>query len=227
MKEKGKEKNKKKLNIKRVIIVFIILFVIPFSIYKICKTNIKNIFISGNIYLSDQEIIDIAKIENYPNSLKNSSTSIKNRLEKNRYIYKAKVEKGDFFKTVYIKVFENFPLFYYQVENKTVLYNGKYDDKVFSSLVVINKIPDTIYDEFYNSIKKIDIDILERISQIEYDPNGVDQERFLLYMNDGNYVYITLRKFSNLNKYVEMLKTFQGKKGILHLDSGEYFKQFE
>ena len=227
MKEKGKEKNKKKLNIKRVIVVFIILFVIPFSIYKICKTNIKNIFISGNIYLSDQEIIDIAKIENYPNSLKNSSTSIKNRLEKNRYIYKAKVEKGDFFKTVYIKVFENFPLFYYQVENKTVLYNGKYDDKVFSSLVVINKIPDTIYDEFYNSIKKIDIDILERISQIEYDPNGVDQERFLLYMNDGNYVYITLRKFSNLNKYVEMLKTFQGKKGILHLDSGEYFKQFE
>ena len=227
MKEKGKEKKKKKLNIKRVIIVFIILFVIPFSIYKICKTNIKNIFISGNIYLSDQEIIDIAKIENYPNSLKNSSTSIKNRLEKNRYIYKAKVEKGDFFKTVYIKVFENFPLFYYQVENKTVLYNGKYDDKVFSSLVVINKIPDTIYDEFYNSIKKIDIDILERISQIEYDPNGVDQERFLLYMNDGNYVYITLRKFSNLNKYVEMLKTFQGKKGILHLDSGEYFKQFE
>ena len=227
MEEKGKEKNKKKLNIKRVIVVFIILFVIPFSIYKICKTNIKNIFISGNIYLSDQEIIDIAKIENYPNSLKNSSTSIKNRLEKNRYIYKAKVEKGDFFKTVYIKVFENFPLFYYQVENKTVLYNGKYDDKVFSSLVVINKIPDTIYDEFYNSIKKIDIDILERISQIEYDPNGVDQERFLLYMNDGNYVYITLRKFSNLNKYVEMLKTFQGKKGILHLDSGEYFKQFE
>ena len=46
-------------------------------------------------------------------------------------------------------------------------------------------------------------------------------------MNDGNYVYITLRKFSNLNKYVDMLKTFQGKKGILHLDSGEYFKQFE
>ena len=147
MEEKGKKKNKKKLNIKRVIIVFIILFVIPFSIYKIYKTNIKNIFIIGNVYLSDQEIIDIAKIENYPNSLKNSSASIKNRLEKNRYIYKAKVEKGDFLKTVYIKVKENYPLFYYQVENKTVLYNGKYDDKVSSSLVVINKIPDTIYDK--------------------------------------------------------------------------------
>ena len=45
MEEKGKEKNKKKLNIKRIMILFIIVFVIPFSIYKIYKTNIKNIFI--------------------------------------------------------------------------------------------------------------------------------------------------------------------------------------
>ena len=225
MKEKGKEKQKKKLNIKRVIIVIIILFVIPFSAYKIYKTNIKNIFVSGNVYLSDQEIIDIAKIENYPNSIKNTSNSIKKRLEKNRYIYSAEVRKENLFKEVYIKVQENYPLFYYQVENKTVLYNGKYDDKV-SGATVINKIPDTIYDDFITRMKEIDIDILNRISQIEYDPNEVDNERFLLFMNDGNYVYLTLRKFNNINKYVDMLKSFDNKKGILHLDSGEYFKQF-
>ena len=225
MEEKGKEKNKKKLNIKRVIIVFIIIFVIPFSIYKIYKTNIKNIFISGNNYLSDQEIIDIAKIENYPNSIKNSSKNIKKRLEKNRYIYSAEVRKENMFKEVYIKVKENYPLFYYQVENKTVLYNGKYDDKI-NGATVINKIPDTIYDDFVDRMKEINIDILNRISQIQYDPNDVDEERFLMFMNDGNYVYLTLRKFKNINKYVDMLKSFDNKKGILHLDSGEYFKQF-
>ena len=227
MEEKGKEKNKKKLNIKRIMILFIIVFVIPFSIYKIYKTNIKNIFISGNFYIKDQEIIDIAKINNYPNSLKNSSNSIKKRLENNKYIYSAKVYKKNFFKEVYIKIKENYPLFFYQVENKTVLYNGKYDEELKSNVIVVNKIPDTVYDKFYSAIKKIDINILERISQIEYDPNAVDQERFILYMNDGNYVYLTIRKFENLNKYVDMLKTFQGKKGILHLDSGEYFKQFD
>ena len=221
-----KDKKKKKLNIKRVIIVFFILFIIPFSIYKIYKTNIKNIFIIGNIYLKDQEIIDIANLENYPNSLKNSSNTIKKRLEKNRYIYSVKVYKKDFFKTVYIEVKENYPLFFYQVENKTVLYNGKYDDNITSSLTVINKIPDTIYDKFQEKMQEIDIDILNRISQIEYDPNSVDQERFLLFMNDGNYVYLTLRKFSNINKYVDMIKSFENKKGILHLDSGEYFKEF-
>ena len=224
MEEKGERK--KKLNIKRIVLVFIIIFIIPFSIYKIYKTNIKNIFISGNIYLKDQEIIDIAKLENYPNSLKNSSTSIKNRLENNKYIYKANVHKENFFKTVYIEIQENYPLFYYQVENKTVLYNGKYDDNMTTSVIVINKIPDTIYDKFQEKMKDIDIDILNRISQIEYIPNTVDEERFLLFMNDGNYVYLTLRKFDNINKYIDMIKSFDGKKGILHLDSGEYFKQF-
>lgn len=32
--------------------------------------KISNIYISGNNYLSDQEIIEIAKIENYPSTLK-------------------------------------------------------------------------------------------------------------------------------------------------------------
>ena len=226
MREKGKEKQKKKINIKRVIIVFVILFVIPFSIYKIYKTNIKNIFISGNSYLSDQEIIDIAKLENYPNSIKNSSNTIKKRLEKNRYIYSAEVRKENLFKEVYIKIQENYPLFYYQVENKTVLYNGKYDDNISAACTIINKIPDTIYDDFVDKMKNININILNRISQIEYKPNSVDEERFLLFMNDGNYVYLTLKKFDNINKYVDMIKSFDNKKGILHLDSGEYFKQF-
>ena len=226
MKEKGKEKQKKKINIKRVIIVFVILFVIPFSIYKIYKTNIKNIFISGNNYLSDQEIIDIAKLENYPNSIKNSSNTIKKRLEKNRYIYSVEVRKENLFKEVYIKIQENYPLFYYQVENKTVLYNGKYDDNISATCTIINKIPDTIYDDFVDKMKNININILNRISQIEYKPNSVDEERFLLFMNDGNYVYLTLKKFGNINKYVDMIKSFDNKKGILHLDSGEYFKQF-
>lgn len=209
-----------------MIIVFVILFVIPFSIYKLYKTNIKNIFISGNNYLSDQEIIDIAKLENYPNSIKNSSNTIKKRLEKNRYIYSAEVRKENLFKEVYIKIQENYPLFYYQVENKTVLYNGKYDDNISATCTIINKIPDTIYDDFVDKMKNININILNRISQIEYKPNSVDEERFLLFMNDGNYVYLTLKKFDNINKYVDMIKSFDNKKGILHLDSGEYFKQF-
>ena len=43
-------------------------------------------------------------------------------------------------------------------------------------------------------------------------------------MNDGNYVYLTLDRFNNVNSYIDIIKKFGSKKGILYLDSGEYFK---
>ncbi|MBD9085093.1 cell division protein FtsQ, partial [bacterium] len=68
---------------------------------------------------------------------------------------------------------------------------------------------------------------LKRISEIKYDPNSVDEERFLFTMNDGNYVYLTLIHLEKINNYVDILKNFENKKGILYLDSGEYFKVME
>ena len=65
-----------------------------------------------------------------------------------------------------------------------------------------------------------------KISEIKYDPNDIDKERFYLTMNDGNYVYLTLNKFNKINSYLEIVKSFNDTKGILYLDSGEYFEIF-
>ena len=46
-------------------------------------------------------------------------------------------------------------------------------------------------------------------------------------MNDGNLVYINLKKMESLNNYVSIIKNFENKKGILRLDSGEYFTILE
>lgn len=46
-------------------------------------------------------------------------------------------------------------------------------------------------------------------------------------MNDGNYVYLTLTSFKKINNYVDILKNFENQKGILYLDSGEYFQVLE
>ena len=69
-----------------------------------------------------------------------------------------------------------------------------------------------------------DMEVLKKISEIKYDPNEYDEDRFLLYMNDQNYVYVTLTKFDLLDKYNETVKKLNGKKGILYLDSGNYFE---
>ena len=56
----------------------------------------------------------------------------------------------------------------------------------------------------------------------KYVPNEVDKERFILYMVDSNYVYITLSKIEKINKYNSIVKELEGKKGIIYLDSGDY-----
>ena len=226
-KKKNNKKNKRKLNKKRFLIFIIILLFLVLFFYKLFNINIKNIYISGNDFLTDQEIIDIAKLQDYPNSINNLSYTIENRLEKNKYILEAKVTKKSFISKVYIEVKENYPLFYYQVEDKTVLYNkDKVTDK-FTIPTIINQIPNTVYDKFIKKIKQVDKNILNRMSEIEYKPNDVDEERFFMLMNDGNYVYLTLNKFLSINKYIDMIKSFDNKKGILYLDSGEYFDVFD
>lgn len=73
---------------------------------------------------------------------------------------------------------------------------------------------------------EVNNDILYKISEIEYRPNEVDKERFLLTMNDGNYVYVTLYTFDKINQYDAIYPTLENKNGILYLDSGNYFEIF-
>lgn len=226
-KKKKKNIKKRKLNKKRFFVFLVIFLLLICLVYKIFNINVTNIYVKGNNFLSDQEIIDISGLKNYPNSIKNMSFNIEKKLEENKFILSSKVKKRGLLNEVYIEVKENYPLFYYQPEVKTILYNGdKIEDK-FATVTVINKVPDTIYDKFIKQMGKINIDILNRMSEIEYRPNEVDEERFFVLMNDGNYVYLTLNKFLTINKYIDMIKTFDNKKGILYLDSGEYFDVFD
>ena len=226
MSKKNKKKVKRKIS-KKKIFVFLFIVIITIFVFKLFNTNITNIYISGNEYLTDQQIIDISKLSDYPSTINNLSFSIKKRLQKNIYISDAKVKKNIFLNKIYIKIEENYPLFYSQDDKKTILYNGEKIEKTENIMVVINTIPQKLYDEFLNKLRKIDINILNRISELKYSPNEVIEERFFLLMNDGNYVYITLDKFLTLNKYLDIVKSFNDKKGILYLDSGEYFDIFD
>lgn len=222
------KKVKKKRKIKfKVLFIFIGLLCLSWIIIMgIFSRPITNIYISGNKVLTDQEIIDIAKLSNHPSTLKNPSILIKRRLKNNNFIYDAKVKKRLFTK-VYIEVKENVPLFYDSTSNKTILFDKTVVDQNLDCAVLINYVPDTIYDIFISKMSELNEEVLSRISEIKYDPNDVDNERFLFMMNDGNYVYVTLSKLNNINNYVSIIRNFGTKKGILYLDSGEYFKILE
>ena len=88
----------------------------------------------------------------------------------------------------------------------------------------MNYVPNTKYKSLIKQISKIDKDILGKVSEITYVPNEYDKDRFLLYIDDGNSVYLTLTKFKMLNYYNKVLTQLDGKKGILYLDSGNHFQ---
>lgn len=223
---KNEIKKKRKIKFKAVFILFLLVILVGIVIIGLLSRPITNIYISGNKNLSDQEIIDIAGLSNYPSSIKNMSMLIEKRLQKNINIQSAKVNKKRLTK-VYIEIEENIPLFYNASVNKTLLYDGREVNGALNCTTLVNYVPDTIYSKFINEMKKINSEILSRISEIKYDPNDVDKERFLGLMSDGNYVYLTLSDFNKINSYVSIIKNFEAKKGILYLDSGEYFKILE
>lgn len=224
--KKNKKRIKRKLSKKKIFIFIIFIFFVIFII-KLFNTNITNIYISGNKYLTDQEIIDICKINNYPISIKNMSYKIEKRLEKSKYILSTNVKKNFFLNKVYISIKENYPLFYYTEENKTILKNGiKINDKL-TNTTIINFINNDILNKLIEKTNKIDLGILNRISEIKYEPNEVYNDRFLLFMDDGNYVYIRLNNFTTLNKYLDIVKHIDSSSnGVIKLDSGGYFFEF-
>jgi len=224
--KKTVKKKRYKIKYQNIIICFLIVYLLYIMINGFINLGITNIYVVNNLFLNDQEIIEFAQIENYPSSFKNSSEKIQKRLEENIYLKSVKVYKKNLTE-VYIEVEENTPLFYRDSVNKTILSDGTEVSGFIDSPTLINYVPDTIYDKFVTKMNNVDINILKRISEIEYNPNNVDDERFILTMTDGNYVYLTLYKFDNINSYVDIIKNFEDKKGILYLDSGEYFKVLE
>ena len=160
--------------------------------------HIKNIYIKGNNILSDKEIITISNIESYPPIAKINKSNIKKQLEKNDYIKSAHIELNILGK-IYITIEEERPLFIYNDE--LVLSSGKKVENNYQ----INYVPiikgdiDTFYDKIITSFNKVNKESLQKISEIEYKPNDLDKERFLLTMTDANYVYINLSK---IEKYL-------------------------
>lgn len=225
-----KIKRVRKIRYGRLFIILCILFLILYGLFNFIDFPIKNIYIKNNTLLSDQEIIELAHLENYPSIFKYSDYEIEKNLNKNIYIESSNVQKVALSK-IYIEIEENYPIFIYSVDSLTYLKDGKTVEKRFNVPEVINYIPDTLFNEFKEKLKNIDKNIINKISQIEYKPNEVDDERFVFYMNDGNYIYLNLRTIESINRYekvlVQIIDKYGKKRGILYLDDGDYFEILE
>lgn len=228
MKHAKKRKVSKKKLFKLLIKVFIIVGLFCF----VFLLNIKHIEITGTSYITDNEILEITNLKNYPKMYKVPIFMIKNNIKKLPLVNDVKVSKS-LLGNIKIDIKENKVLFLNRNNNLVILSNGNgipNENRFLGVPSLLNYVPDDIYNELIVGFNKIDDNVLKMISEIEYNPskssNGedLDNRRFKLRMNDTNTVYMNTINITQLNKYIEICSAILASQGdasygILYLDS--------
>ncbi len=230
-------KKKKHLHLKSVLFILLFGYLLFMAGYYIYKLPVKNIYITGNSILTDQEIIDASKLKSYPSIHKYSSHKIASNIKKLDLVDKVKVRKNIFGK-VTIQITEAKPLFYYRNDNKTYLSNGKsVNDNTYVGIpIIINYVPSKILKDIISSFSELNDDVVNQVSEIEYAPDEkegivLDENRFLFRMNDTNQVYIDTINIAKLNSYQKIVAALDdGVHGYIYLNSNRdnaSFKAFD
>lgn len=213
---KYRKNRKKKLKIFRVFLLLILLSILVLLFLFLSKIKVQGYYISGNNYYSDQEILNMTGLDKYPSYLLTTSYSVNSRIKNDKLIKNIKIKKtiDGKFKVI---VIENKILFYDSNKNKSVITDKSLVDYYYKySPVLVNEINNKkVYEKFIKKFNTINEDVFFNISEIKYEPNDIDKERFLFSMNDGNYVYVTMSKFNLIDNYLEIAKTLNNKNGIL------------
>ncbi len=218
-----KRKKKRVWKIKNIMIFLGIILIIVGLIYCGMVSPVKNIYISGNQIVSDQEILSLSTLDEYPSFLLTRSSMIRSKIKENPYIEEVSVQKK-FGNVIEISIQEQRAVA--DIGGMILLSNGELLENTYNltDVPILKNILENeeILKEFTKKFGMVDWNILRQISEIEYQPIEVDEERFLLYMNDGNLVYITLTKIHKLNKYNQIKDQLGNQQGIIYLDSGDY-----
>lgn len=219
-----KKRKKRKIKVKSVLLVIFILIILALITYAVSLLKVKTYYVYNNEFLTDEQVLDILKLNKKSSFLLTNTLTEKAIIAKNKRIKDVKIKRT---LSLEVKVYvTEYKILYYDEENKySVLENGDtINYKYENSPVLVNKIEDKeIYKKFINKMDRVNTDILGIISEIKYVPNGIDKERFLFSMNDGNYVYITISKLTKINEYKSVIDSVEDKRGILYLDYGNYF----
>ena len=101
----GKKVKKKRIRILPCIILLLVLCFLYIIISFLYNIPVKNIFVYGNNILNDQEIIDIAELDDYPKYYSFTKRKLVKKLEQNPYIEEVTIKRS-FFHVIKIYVKE-------------------------------------------------------------------------------------------------------------------------
>ena len=94
---------KKKLKILPFLTFIIVIAIIVFSCLLVLNSKVRNIIITGNEILSDDDIISLAGLTSYPSFYKTLDITMAKKIKQNKIINKVTITR-EFYHTIVIKV---------------------------------------------------------------------------------------------------------------------------
>lgn len=231
------KKVKRKLKLQGVFIILGLGLVIVLIGYYILTIPINNIVVNDQGILPTDEVIASLNLKDNASFLLTTTHAIKKNVLKNPLVHEVTVKKN-LKGRIEIDIEEEKVLFYNSGTAKYVLANNKEvaRSEVLGVPTLINYTPSDIAKDLNKKLSAIDENIIALISEIEYSPdikNGItiDENRFILRMNDGNRIFINIANFQKLNSYQKLYNTIgESVKGTFYLDGNRpriLFRIFE
>lgn len=197
---------------------------------------VKSIEVSGNEYVLEDSIIEASGITEETNLWEINKEAIVQNIKKIDEIRHAEL-KRKFPNSIEIIVEEYKRIAYLANDGEyyPIAETGKILDKVprneypYDAPILVDWKQGMVVEKFAEELAHVPSSILNRISEIYYEPTKSDPYQVLLYMNDGNIVYSTVRNFSErISSYPAIAKEIDpNKKGIIHMRMSPYFEEID
>lgn len=233
---KLKQARKKKSNRRLVFYLSIFFILISIVVYlQSPLSDIQTVDVTGNSFVSDDDIIELANLEDAPNFWTIRKGTMEKQLKDYPLLDSVDVQKK-FPQTVKIDVHEHDLIGYAEQDDYfvPVLENGekltawKEDSASGDAPLLLDFNEDEYLTKMTEELKSLPGNIRELISEIHWEPEDDHKNKIRLYMNDGFQVEGSIREFSEKMKVYPSIvaQLSDDDKGIIHIGAGAYFEEF-
>jgi len=234
---KLKQARKKKANRRLVFYLSIFFFLISIIVYlQSPLSHINKLEINGNSFLADQEVIELSDLEMSTNIWTINREEIIEGITNNPIVESAEINRI-LPRTVEINLKEYEHVGYIEdgdsylplLGNGTVLESMNQTNPNGDAPIIIGFTEEEYLHRIANELEKLPENISYLISEIHWAPTEDDNNKLLLYMNDGFLVDGAIRNFAErMEVYPSIAAQLdEGARGIIHIGVGAYFESFD
>ncbi|MFS0643573.1 cell division protein FtsQ/DivIB [Siminovitchia sp. 179-K 8D1 HS] len=234
---KIKEHRKRKANRRLIFLLSLFFLLIVCVIYfQSPLSHIQQIKVHGNESVTPEEAIKMSKLKRGLNIWEMDRKQVEKDIKSHPEIKNVTVRLG-FPNTVHIHVKEYSKIAFVStgtqflpiLENGTILADRPKDGIPANAPILAGFEENHILEEMAKQLIELPPEIVNAISEIQYNPQKTDQYHIHLYMNDGFEVSATILTFADkMIHYPSFVSELDPrKKGVIDLEVGSFFKAYE